>query len=207
LLGTAVWLLSVLGLESGVQSSLIVGGTLMLLLTVLTWRQRRPTAALAKRSLGAVALALAVLAVLVPSLRGEAVLTNSALSQAQAGQWQPFDESALHRMVGNGQTVLVDVTAAWCLTCKANELAVLDRPPVVHRLRDRRVTAMRADWTRADPAITAYLQGFGRYGVPLDVVYGPGAPQGIPLPELLTSGAVMDAFARAAAGGKEEARE
>jgi suppressor for copper-sensitivity B len=207
LLGTAVWLLSVLGLESGVQSSLIVGGTLMLLLAVLAWRQRRPTAALAKRSLSTVAIALAVLAMLVPSLRGEAVLTNSALSQAQAGQWQPFDESALHRMVGNGQTVLVDVTAAWCLTCKANELAVLDRSPIVHRFRDRRVTAMRADWTRADPAITAYLQGFGRYGVPLDVVYGPGAPQGIPLPELLTSGAVMDAFARAAAGGKEEARE
>jgi hypothetical protein len=30
-----VWLLSVLGLEPGVQSSLIVGGTLMLLLAVL----------------------------------------------------------------------------------------------------------------------------------------------------------------------------
>jgi suppressor for copper-sensitivity B len=66
---------------------------------------------------------------------------------------------------------------------------------------------MRADWTRADPLITAYLQSFGRYGVPLDVIYGPGAPQGIPLPELLTTGVVMDAFARAGGGGKQEARE
>ena len=57
---------------------------------------------------------------------------------------------------------------------------------------------MRRDWTRADPAVTAYLQSFGRYGVPLDVVYGPGAPKGIALPELLTSDAVMDAFRRAA---------
>ncbi|MFT2536437.1 disulfide bond formation protein DsbD, partial [Escherichia coli] len=56
---------------------------------------------------------------------------------------------------------------------------------------------MRADWTRPDPEITAYLQGFGRYGVPLDVVYGPGAPDGIALPELLTSQAVMAAFRRA----------
>jgi suppressor for copper-sensitivity B len=84
---------------------------------------------------------------------------------------------------------------------------VLDRPPVADRLRDARVVAMRADWTRADPLITTYLQSFGRYGVPLDVVYGPGAPQGIPLPELLTSAVVMDAFARAAASGKEETRE
>lgn len=207
LLGTAVWLLSVLGLETGAEAALIVGGTLALLLGVLAWRQRRPTTMLARRSLGVVAIGLAALAVLVPSLQSEAVSMKSDSSQTEAGQWQRFNEAALHRMVATGQTVLVDVTAAWCLTCKANELAVLDRPPVADQLRNGRVVAMRADWTRADPAITAYLQSFGRYGVPFDVVYGPGVPQGIPLPELLTSGAVMDAFARVAAGGKEEAHE
>jgi suppressor for copper-sensitivity B len=93
--------------------------------------------------------------------------------------------------------VLVDVTAAWCLTCKVNELTVLDRPPVIDRLHSPDVTAMRADWTRPNSAVTPYLQSFGRYGVPLDVVYGPGAPDGIALPELLTPGAVMDAFRRA----------
>jgi suppressor for copper-sensitivity B len=64
---------------------------------------------------------------------------------------------------------------------------------------------MRADWTRPDPAITAYLQSFGRYGVPLDVVYGPGAPEGIALTELLTRGAVMDAFRQAGAPHGREA--
>ena len=207
LLATAVWLLSVLRVESGAASALIVGGTLMLFLAVLAWRQRSPTAELARRSLGAVAIGLAALAVVVPSLSGEAGLMKSASTQTQAGQWQPFDEATLHRSVAAGQTVFVDVTAAWCLTCKANELAVLDRPPVADRLRDPRTVAMRADWTRADPVITAYLRSFDRYGVPLDVVYGPGAPQGILLPELLTSSAVMDAFTRATAGSKEEARE
>lgn len=207
LLGTAVWLLSVLRLEAGAEAALAVGGTLALLLAVLAWRQRPPPHELARSSLGAVAIGLAILAVLVPSLSGEATLMKANSSQAEAGQWQPFDEAVLHRMVGTGKTVLVDVTAAWCLTCKANEFVVLDRPPVGERLRDPRVVGMRADWTRADPLITAYLQSFGRYGVPLDVVYGPGAPEGIPLPELLTSGVVMDAFARAAGGGKEEARE
>jgi suppressor for copper-sensitivity B len=95
----------------------------------------------------------------------------------------------------------VDVTAAWCLTCKVNELAVLERSPVADRLRNPDVIAMRADWTRPDPVVTAYLQSFGRYGVPLNVVYGPGAPKGIALPELLTTDAVMDAFQRAVAGG------
>jgi Thioredoxin-like len=79
-----------------------------------------------------------------------------------------------------------NVTAAWCLTCKANELAVLDRPPVADRLRRPGVNAIRADWTRPDPEVSAYLQSFGRYGVPLDVAYGSGARDGIVLPELLT---------------------
>ena len=93
---------------------------------------------------------------------------------------------------------MVDVTAAWCLICKANEVAVLDRSPVADKLSEPGVAAMRADWTRPDPTITAYLQSFGRYGVPLDVVYGPAAPAGIALPELLTPGAVIGAFQRAA---------
>lgn len=96
--------------------------------------------------------------------------------------------------------VFVDVSAAWCLTCKVNELAVLERAPVADKLRQPGNVAMRADWTRPDPTVTAYLQSFGRYGVPLDVVYGPGAPAGIALPELLASRAVIDAFQRAAAG-------
>lgn len=38
---------------------------------------------------------------------------------------------------------------------------------------------------------------FGRFGIPFNVVYGPGAPEGIVLPELLTADAVMDALDRA----------
>jgi suppressor for copper-sensitivity B len=99
----------------------------------------------------------------------------------------------------------VDVTAAWCLTCKVNELTVLNRTPVADRLRAPGVIAMRADWTRPDPAIAAYLQSFGRYGVPFNVVYGPGAPTGIVLPELLTQAAVMEALRRAGESHPQEA--
>jgi suppressor for copper-sensitivity B len=56
---------------------------------------------------------------------------------------------------------------------------------------------MRADWTRPDDSISAYLESFGRFGIPFNVVYGPSAPEGLPLPELLTAGIVEDALARA----------
>jgi len=58
---------------------------------------------------------------------------------------------------------------------------------------------MRADWTNPDAAIAAYLASFGRYGIPFDAVYGPRAPDGVLLPELLTTGAVLDAFDQATA--------
>src|SRR3546814_1272646 len=65
-----------------------------------------------------------------------------------------------------------------------------------------RVVAMQADWTRPDPKIADYLASFGRYGIPFNVVYGPAAPQGIVLSELLTVEAVLDALREA--GGSEE---
>lgn len=208
LLGTAAWLLSVLALEAGVKIAVGAGALLALLLAAVAWRHRLPVDRSARGVVGIAALVLAALVVLLPSLGGQA-LSGPAKSSGDTQQWQVFDEAALRRMVSDGKFVFVDVTAAWCLTCKANELAVLGRPPVAARLHDPGVIAMRADWTRPDPRITAYLQNFGRYGVPLDVVYGPGAPQGIALPELLSAEAVMDAFRRAAAASarKQEAAQ
>jgi suppressor for copper-sensitivity B len=207
LLGTAAWLLSVLALEAGTDVSLLTGGMLAALLAALAWRRRLPSGRRVRRTIETAAIGLAAAVVLVPSLRGQAISVERARSGGEAGQWHSFDEAALRRMVANGELVIVDVTAAWCLTCKVNELAVLDRPPVADRLHGADVTEMRTDWTRADPAVTAYLQSFGRYGVPLDVVYGPGAPLGIALPELLTSDAVMDALRHAAAGRRQGATE
>jgi suppressor for copper-sensitivity B len=83
----------------------------------------------------------------------------------------------------------------------------IDRAPVADRLRSPGVVAMRADWTRPDATVTAYLQSFGRYGVPLDMVYGPAAPDGIALPELRTTEAVIDAFRRADPATAKEASE
>jgi suppressor for copper-sensitivity B len=72
---------------------------------------------------------------------------------------------------------------------------------VAERLFGPGVVAMRGDWTRPDPALTRYLESFGRYGIPFNAVYGPGRPQGELLPELLTAGAVERALDRAGSRG------
>jgi suppressor for copper-sensitivity B len=200
LLSTAGWLLFVLALEAGQSAALLAGTALASLLAVLAWHHRRPAR---RRVATTAALALSAV-VLVPTLHHQAVPIQARGPDMSAGLWHPFDETSLRAMLARKKIVFVDVTAAWCLTCKVNELTVLDRAPVADRLRSAGVVAMRADWTRPDPVVTAYLQSFGRYGVPLDVVYGPGATEGIALPELLTPQAVMDALRQAGTASHRE---
>lgn len=197
LLGTVAWLIAVLATEAGLWSALLAAGLLLVFLVMLAWRHlQSPGQRRARRSAG-VAAAVGLAAVLLPTLQGRALTGTTPRSSATAGLWRSYDAAAVQRLAAGGKVVLVDVSASWCLTCKVNELAVLDRSPIAERLRASGVVAMRADWTRPDPAVTAYLKSFGRYGVPLDVVYGPGAPTGIALPELLTPQAVIKAVHRA----------
>ena len=100
----------------------------------------------------------------------------------------------------DGHVVFVDVTADWCLTCKVNERLVLDQAAVQQALAAQNLVAMRADWTRPDPAIARYLREFGRYGIPFNAVYGPGLPTGQALPEILTADRVLAALGQAGGG-------
>jgi suppressor for copper-sensitivity B len=126
-------------------------------------------------------------------------LGTESISTTEANiTWQDFDEARIASLVRDGRVVFVDVTAAWCVTCQANKHLVIDRSPVADRLRQAGIVSMQADWTKPNDAISRYLAAHGRYGIPFNIVYGPGAVTGIILPELLSSDAVMKALDRAA---------
>lgn len=117
----------------------------------------------------------------------------------QDHQWQPLTQQRIDEAVASGQTVFVDVTADWCVTCQANKIGVLLQDPVFTALGEERVTRLRGDWTKANERITQYLKANNTFGVPFNKVYGPGAPDGITLPVVLSKDKVMDAL--------EDARE
>jgi len=196
LAGTALWLLWVLAQIAGPTAATVAGLALAALVAALAVQDRY--AGIWRRVAQGAAMALVAVSVLVPALATPPA-TRLASNVGEAIQWQGFDPARIGREVAAGKLVFVDVTAAWCLTCKVNEAAVLDRAPVASRLGSPGVVAMRADWTRPEPRITAYLQSFGRFGVPLDVVYGPARPDGEALPELLSASTVMAAMERATA--------
>ncbi len=184
LAGTALWLVFVLAAESGPRTAAAIGALLMAV--VLSFIALRGLA-----RAGAVA-AFVALALAAP------FAARPPEAAVAAGFWRPFAPASLGSLVHDGRVVFVDVTADWCLTCKLNERLVLDKAEIRRRLEAPGVVAMRADWTRPDPAIADYLQRFGRYGIPFNVVYGPGAPAGLALPEILTADEVRDALLRAA---------
>ena len=193
LLGTAAWLLSVLSSVGGSRATFWVVLLLAGLLALSRWSRvgsRLEGQLWPKLAMGALAILVVVAAM--------ALRAAEPPPQQQAGDWRRFDPAALDRLVADGKTVLVDVSASWCLTCRVNELAALETAEVRGRLSRPDTVTMRADWSRPDPSIARYIQGFARYGIPLDVVYGPGRPAGEALPELLTAGLVVDALDRAA---------
>jgi suppressor for copper-sensitivity B len=207
LAATALWLFTVAAaqletLSLGIMAALVLGAGLVLLLT----------RAGASRAPIAVAGLLALMAVIIggTSEQRSAVkdfdgVGTAALIGASIG-WTAFDQGALTNLVGNGQVVFVDVTADWCLTCKVNKSLVLERGAVASRLASDDVVAMRADWTKPNARIAAYLASFQRYGIPFNAVYGPGAPRGVALPELLTMDAVLQALDKAASGATKPKR-
>jgi suppressor for copper-sensitivity B len=123
--------------------------------------------------------------------------TPADQAQGEGIRWQAFDQESIPDLIAQGKTVFVDVTADWCITCKVNKSLLIDPPPVGTLLNQDNVVAMAADWTRPDPAISRFLARHNRYGIPLNVVYGPKAPQGIVLPELTTAETIVQAIRQA----------
>ncbi|MFA5058572.1 MAG: thioredoxin family protein, partial [Opitutaceae bacterium] len=95
----------------------------------------------------------------------------------------------------------VDFTARWCATCQSNKAVVFSSPKVRAALRQHGVVLLRADWTSRDPLITETLASFHRSAVPLDLVYAPGRPGPLILPELLTPDLVLQALEQGSAKG------
>jgi suppressor for copper-sensitivity B len=209
LLGTALWLLTVLGAQLGLGAALVSGAILALVAALLWLRPRllrlarwriplevRRALPRFDRAMPGVVLALSLIALVTPAA-WPARSAFTAPDAAGAITWHPFAEGEIARAVARGETVFVDVTADWCITCLVNKRLVLQRDDVAGRLNAKGVLALQADWTRPDPAIASFLARNRRYGIPFNIVYGPGAPGGIALPEILTVAAVESALSQA----------
>jgi thiol:disulfide interchange protein DsbD len=120
---------------------------------------------------------------------------QAAVDQASRGS-AAFSTANLAALRRAHHPVLVEVGAAWCITCQVNERVALGRPEVTARLRALGVTVIHADWTSQNPQITSYLHALGAAGVPLYVYYRNDGTVDV-WPQLLTPGAITERLNRA----------
>jgi len=195
LAGTGIWLVVILGVQVSDIAAMLIAA-IMVTVAVMLYIHKRLHHRYGRLDWVAVAI-LAALAFAVPDALREMNADGQDTAKLE-GLWHPFDEYALNALVGDGKVVFVDVTAKWCITCQVNKALVLSQGETYVRLSGPGVYAMQADWTRPNDEISRYLASFGRYGIPFNAVYGPGAQGGIVLPELLTEKAVLEALDQAA---------
>jgi suppressor for copper-sensitivity B len=106
-------------------------------------------------------------------------------------EWLGLDEAKIKQLVENGETVFIDITAEWCLTCQFNKARVTS--PMKPFFEENNVVLMMGDYTNPSEKIDRFLSKRNVYGIPYNAVYGPNAPDGIKLPELLTEDSVRKA--------------
>ncbi|MEQ1660484.1 MAG: thioredoxin family protein, partial [Hylemonella sp.] len=190
MLVTVVWLVWVMGHQSGVDGAAALL-TLLIALSAVIWAltlQGRLRTVIAALLVAAGAWAAWALGPYMFKIE------TATASQAGGERWSAWSPERVQTLLAGGQTVFVDYTAAWCVTCQYNKQTTLADAQVLADFDAKNVVMLRADWTRRDPAITAALAQLGRNGVPVYVFYRQGrAP--LVLSEVLTVNEVRQALA------------
>ena len=187
---TSVWLLWVAGNQAGVNTmALALSGLVLLALAAYLYGDTK-----LRKGLSIILVAGAVFLAIPSEKKAGGSDSSRKLSEGQIA----WSASVLDDYIERGDPIFVDVTADWCITCLANEAAVLFTPEMEQAFIDADIPYMIADWTDYDADIGRFVQSHGRSGIPLYVMY----PRGIGstpviLPQLLTRDIVLTAIENA----------
>ncbi len=199
---TVLWLLWVLGNQVGVNGmAVVVGSCLLLAFGLWLLKQRSSVGPFWRRANAVLSAAVIVLALYVlqsPLLEarqgsgGMASLDDE--EQFGDAAYEPFSAARFEALQAAGQPVFINMTAAWCITCLANEQTTLSSERVIQAMADKNIVYLKGDWTNQDPEITRVLDSFNRPSVPLYLLYPGAGAEPVILPQILTPSLMVDAF-------------
>lgn len=183
---TALALVWLLGRQAGINAMIVGLGAAMIAAFALWWFGRRQS--------GGKGGGWAAIAGVVMLMTGGAFALPEDGEQPAAALGESastniaFDETKLAALRGEGRPVFLYFTADWCVTCKVNEKAAIERAETMDAFKAKNVAVMVGDWTNADATITRFLNARGVSGVPLYLYYPKGGGEPQTLPQVLTVG-------------------
>ncbi len=201
LLGTVAWLLWVVHEQAGnVGVGIFAAISLLSIAMSFAIGNIAPPGVAFFREVLSVGSAVMILAVIwfalaSPKFEAEvdAIFKARSVQLITEDGWYRYTPELIEELAKSGRTVFIDATADWCLTCKANEAAVLNRDDFKRAMDSLNVARVKADWTRETPEVTALLRSMGKSGVPAYAIYPAGdASKQIVLPELLTTDGIVE---------------
>ena len=183
---TAIGLVWVLGRQVGIDGMALGLVAAFVLAMGLWWVGRRQVSGGSRSWLPLLPAALVAIAAasLVPAV------ASVPTAVAQTKLVEPFSEARLTELRASGTPVFVDFTADWCLTCKVNDAAAIDRAATKAAFARHGVVTLVGDWTSGDPRITRFLADHGRNSIPFYLFYAPGQQARV-LPQLLTTNGLV----------------
>ena len=183
---SAVWLIWVLNIQAGIDGVFYVLSGL-LVLSFAIWLSLRATYSYLVKVL------VVVLVLSSVALTSLLETQNEGASPSEESGIVPYSKEALSKARREGP-VFVNFTAAWCITCKVNELAALQSDRVMRAFQEKGISYLRGDWTNEDPVITAALAEFSRTGVPFYLLYPGDGGEARVLPQILTENIMLEAI-------------
>jgi thiol:disulfide interchange protein len=192
LLAVVVWLFGIYAAERE-AAAVSAAGWFFVCVAIACWIY-----GIGRRSLKSLLLGVLVVAaaawMFIPQAIAEPRI-NRDTSKAEPNElgivWERFSPERIEESVKAGKPVFIDFTADWCVNCKAIEKAVINTAPIAAAFKEKGVVTIKADWTRFDPVITQWLNKFNRVGVPVYVLYRPGEPLPIVLPDVPTRSGLL----------------
>jgi thiol:disulfide interchange protein len=188
--GAAAWLVWVISQEAGPGGVLATAAGLVLVGFAGWVFGVSQAAAVQPRRIGQTMALVSVLAALAVLSGISSVPAGGAVEASSSGA-ETFTSQRLATLRSAGKPVFVNMTAAWCVTCLVNERVAIGTESVQKAFAADDVTYLKGDWTRQDPAITAFLRQNGRDGVPLYVFFPAGGGEPEVLPQILTEGELL----------------
>jgi thiol:disulfide interchange protein/DsbC/DsbD-like thiol-disulfide interchange protein len=202
LYGAAIWLAWVYTRQNEMMGILVVLSGALALVFAIWILKKAPQTGLHAVVLKLLGLAFILLTLgLLVCASGHMPIARPAVATAENG-WLPYSKAEFAKLEAGNDPIFVDMTAAWCITCKINERVALSSEEIRKLFDEHRISPVKGDWTNYNAEITAFLESYGRNGVPLYVYYGPRdertgqRPAPEVLPQLLTPGIVKQAIVK-----------